>query len=326
MSSYLVGVDIGGTFTDCVIIDNEGQVTTAKVPSTPSDFSRGMVNAVHAGADALGIGLEALCRDTKLLTHGTTVGTNAVIQKKGAKVGLITTRGHNDVIHIMRGSRGLSGRELDKVVHFPESAKPDPIIPKSLIEGVSERVDCFGAVVVPLNEEEAEVAVDRLLAKGVDAIAVCFLWSFKYPDHERLMRKIVADKAPHIFVTCSSELVPKWGEYERTTAVALNAYVGPATSSYLRKLDAEFTDFGYEHPMQITQCGGGTISVNRAMEAPLLTLDSGPVSGVTGSKYLSDLTGYKNVITTDMGGTSFDVGIISDGDPAFTYVRNVNQY
>ena len=102
MSSYLVGVDIGGTFTDCVIIDNEGQVTTAKVPSTPSDFSRGMVNAVHAGADALGIGLEALCRDTKLLTHGTTVGTNAVIQKKGAKVGLITTRGHNDVIHIMR--------------------------------------------------------------------------------------------------------------------------------------------------------------------------------------------------------------------------------
>ena len=305
MSSYLVGVDIGGTFTDCVIIDNEGQVTTAKVPSTPSDFSTGMVNAVDASADALGISLEVLCRNTKLLTHGTTVGTNAVIQKKGAKVGLITTRGHNDVIHIMRGSRGLSGRELDKVVHFPESTKPDPLIPKSLIEGVSERVDCFGNVVVPLNEEEAEFAVDELLAKGVDAIAVCFLWSFKYSDHERIMRKIVTDKAPHVFVTCSSELVPKWGEYERTTAVALNAYVGPATSSYLRKLDTEFTDFGYEHPMQITQCGGGTISVNRAMEAPLLTLDSGPVSGVTGSKYLSDLIGYKNVITTDMGGTSF---------------------
>ena len=281
MPSYLVGVDIGGTFTDCVIIDDEGQVTTAKVPSTPSDFSRGMVNAVRASADALGISLESLCRDTKLLTHGTTVGTNAVIQKKGAKVGLITTKGHNDVIHIMRGSRGLSGRELDKVVHFPESTKPDPLIPKSLIEGVSERVDCFGNVVVPLNEEEAEFAVDELLAKGVDAIAVCFLWSFKYSDHERIMRKIVTDKAPHVFVTCSSELVPKWGEYERTTAVALNAYVGPATSSYLRKLDTEFTDFGYEHPMQITQCGGGTISVNRAMEAPLLTLDSGPVSGVT---------------------------------------------
>ena len=149
MPSYLVGVDIGGTFTDCVIIDNEGQVTTAKVPSTPADFARGMVNAVHAGADALGVNLEVLCRNTKLLTHGTTVGTNAVIQKKGAKVGLITTKGHNDVIHIMRGSRGLSGRELDKVVHFPESTKPDPIIPKSLIEGVSERVDCFGSVVVP---------------------------------------------------------------------------------------------------------------------------------------------------------------------------------
>ena len=326
MSSYLVGVDIGGTFTDCVIIDDHGRVTTAKVPSTPADFSNGMVHAVRNGAESLGLTLEALCGSTKLLTHGTTVGTNAVIQKKGAKVGLITTKGHNDVIHIMRGSRGLSGRDLDKVVHFPESSKPTPLIPKSLIVGVSERVDCFGNVVVSLNQIEAEAAVEGLLKQGVDAIAVCFLWSFKYPDHERLMREIITNKAPDMFVTCSSELVPKWGEYERTTAVALNAYVGPVTSKYLRKLDSEFKNYGYMNPMQITQCGGGTISVKRAMEAPLLTLDSGPVSGVTGSKYLSDLTGYKNVITTDMGGTSFDVGLIWDGDPAFTYVSNVNQY
>ena len=116
MSSYLVGVDIGGTFTDCVIINDAGQVTTAKSPSTPDDFSRGMVNAVRAGAEALGMSLEQLCEQTQLLTHGTTVGTNAVIQKKGAKVGLITTKGHNDVIHIMRGSRGLTGRDLKRVV------------------------------------------------------------------------------------------------------------------------------------------------------------------------------------------------------------------
>ncbi len=326
MSSYLIGVDIGGTFTDCVVIDDEGQVTTAKVPSTPGDFSKGMVNAVSAASEMLGKDLPTLCRQTKLLTHGTTVGTNAVIQKKGAKVGLITTKGHNDVIHIMRGSRGLSGRDLDKVVHFPESSKPQPVIPKRLIEGVSERVDCFGKIVVPLNVKEAEIAIDRLLAQEVEAIAICFLWSFKSPEHERLMRKIVLDRAPDIFVTCSSDLVPKWGEYERTTAVALNAYVGPVTATYLSRLDAQLTSYGYGHPMQITQCGGGTISVNRAMEAPLLTLDSGPVSGVTGSKYLSDLAGYKNVITTDMGGTSFDVGLIWDGEPAFTYVSNVNQY
>ena len=326
MPSYLVGVDIGGTFTDCVIIDDAGQVTTAKSPSTPDDFSRGMINAIGAGAEALAMSMEALCGQTQLLTHGTTVGTNAVVQKKGAKVGLITTKGHNDVIHIMRGSRGLTGRDLNKVVHFPESSKPDAVVPKTLIEGVSERVDCFGAVIVPLNEEEAEIAVERLLARNIEAIAVCFLWSFKHPEHERRLKEIINAKAPEMFVTCSADLVPKWGEYERTTAVALNAYVGPVTSSYLKKLDAELSALGYRQSMQITQCGGGTISVNRAMEAPLLTLDSGPVSGVTGSKYLADLMGYKNVITTDMGGTSFDVGIIYDGDPAFTYLSNVKQY
>jgi N-methylhydantoinase A len=254
------------------------------------------------------------------------VGTNAIIQKRGAQVGLITTKGHNDVIHIMRGSRGLTGRDLDKVVHFPESSKPKPLISKKLIRGVSERVDCFGHVVVDLNEREAEQAVDELLALGVEAIAVCFLWSFKYPAHEKRIREIVRAKSPDVFVTLSSDLVPKWGEYERTTAVALNAYIGPVTSSYLRTLDLELNDYGYEHPLQITQCGGGTISVNRAIEAPLLTLDSGPVSGVIGSQFLSELMGYSNVITTDMGGTSFDVGIISDGEPAFTHVSNVNQY
>ncbi|MEC8963263.1 MAG: hydantoinase/oxoprolinase family protein, partial [Pseudomonadota bacterium] len=259
-------------------------------------------------------------------THGTTVGTNAILQKRGARVGLITTKGHNDVIYIMRGSRGLTGRDLDKVVHFPESSKPEPLISKKLIRGVSERVDCFGHVVVDLNEREAEQAVDELLALGVEAIAVCFLWSFKHPAHEMRIREIVRAKSPDVFVTLSSDLVPKWGEYERTTAVALNAYIGPVTSSYLRELDVELNDYGYQHPLQITQCGGGTISVNRAIEAPLLTLDSGPVSGVIGSQFLSELMGYNNVITTDMGGTSFDVGIISDGEPAFTYVSNVNQY
>ena len=326
MSSYLIGVDIGGTFTDCVVIDEAGQVTTAKVPSTPPDFSKGMINAIRSGASSLSMSLEALCSQTRLLTHGTTVGTNAIIQKRGARVGLITTKGHNDVIYIMRGSRGLTGRDLDKVVHFPESTKPEPLVPKNLIKGVSERVDCLGNVVVDLNEEETVHAVDQLLERGVDSIAVCFLWSFKHPDHEQRVREIVRSKSPDVFVTLSSDLVPKWGEYERTTAVVLNAYIGPVTSGYLRTLDLQLNEYGYQHPLQITQCGGGTISVNRAMDAPLLTLDSGPVSGVIGSQFLSELTGYDNVITTDMGGTSFDVGIISGGQPAFTYVSNVNQY
>ena len=146
-----------------------------------------------------------------MLAHGTTVGTNAIIQKKGVKVGLITTKGHNDVIHIMRGSRGLTGRDIRLVVHIPESSKPDPIVPKYLIEGVSERVDCFGKVVVELNEEEAEQAIRRLVADGVEALAICFLWSFLAPEHEQRVKAMVERIAPGLFVTCSSELVPKWG-------------------------------------------------------------------------------------------------------------------
>ena len=323
---YLVGVDIGGTFTDCVVIDAARRVVTAKSPSTPDDFTAGVIDALALAARELGTDLEGLCRQCALLSHGTTVGTNAVLQQKGAKIGLVTTKGMSDVIHIMRGSRGLSGRDLKKVVHFPESRKPDPILPKRLIEGVSERVDCFGEVVVPLNEEEAEGAIRRLLEKGVEAIAIAFLWSFRHPRHELLVKEMVRRLAPHVFVTCSCELVPKWGEYERVTAVALNAYVGPLASGYLSRLDRRLKRAGYRAGLQITQSGGGTISIERATLAPLLTLDSGPVSGVTGSHYLGGLLGCPNIITTDMGGTSFDVGIIADGKPTYSFISNVHQY
>ena len=326
MSSYLVGVDIGGTFTDCVVIDESGAVTTAKAPSTPGNFAQGMIDAIESAATKLGIAPARLYEQVALLSHGTTVGTNAVVQKRGARIGLITTRGHNNVIHIMRGSRGIGGRDVRQVVHFPESRKPDPIVPKRLIEGVSERVDCFGKVVVPLNEAEAEAAIRRLLDRGVEAIAICFLWSFLHPAHEHRLRDMVKRLAPEIFVTCSADLVPKWGEYERTTATAINAYIGPLTSGYLSQLDRRLSALGYRQPLQITQCGGGTISVDKAMEAPLLTLNSGPVSGVTGSLYLGRVMGYANIITTDMGGTSFDVGIIHEGKPAYSFVSNVNQY
>ncbi|MDP6818675.1 MAG: hydantoinase/oxoprolinase family protein [Alphaproteobacteria bacterium] len=326
MASYLCGIDIGGTFTDCVIVDGDGAVTTAKAPSTPHDFAAGVQDALKAAGAKLGLGLDTLCAEIAMLSHGTTVGTNAIIQKRGARVGLITTRGHNDVIHIMRGSRGLSGNDIRLVVHFPESQKPDPIVPKRLIEGVSERVDCFGKVIVELNEAEAEAAIRRLLEKGVEAIAVCFLWSFLAPRHEARVKQMIGDIAPGMFVTTSHELVPKWGEYERTAAAALNAYIGPLTTGYLAGVARDVKGLGYHQPLQITQCAGGTISVERAMAAPLLTLDSGPVAGVTGSQYGGGLMGYDNVITTDMGGTSFDVGIIHEGKPAFSYTSLVHQY
>src|SRR5262249_34975237 len=160
---------------------------------------------------------EALLARTARLALGTTVGTNALLQRRGARVGLITTKGHRDVIHIMRGARGVPGIASEKVLHFPESSKPDPpIVPKTLIAEVSERVDCKGEIVVELNEDEARAAIHRLVAKGVEAIAICFLWSFKRPEHERRVKALVERLAPGVFVCCSVDLVPRWGEYERT--------------------------------------------------------------------------------------------------------------
>ena len=326
MGPYLVGVDIGGTFTDCVVLDGKGRITATKSPSTPGDFAEGMLAALGVAAERLGLSFEDFCSRIGMLTHGTTVGTNALIQRKGAKIGLITTKGHEDVIHIMRGSRGVTSRDLRQVVHFPESRKPVPIVPKRLIEGVSERVDCFGEVVVPLNEEQVEAALRRLLEQGVEAIAVCFLWSFRHPAHELRVKEIARRVAPELFVACSVEIAPKWGEYERTTATALNAYIGPVMARYLGNLARRLKSAGYRQPLQIAQCGGGSISVDKAMGSPLLTLDSGPVSGVTGSVYLGSLMGIENIITTDMGGTSFDVGIVHGGQPQYSFVSNVAQY
>ena len=323
---YLVGIDIGGTFTDCVVIDERGGVHSVKVPSTPADFADGMIDAMSAGAATLGLDLATFCRSIGFLSHGTTVGTNAIIQNRGAKVGLITTRGHEHAIHIMRGSRGFTGRDIRKVVHFPETAKPSPIVPKRLIRGVSERVDCFGKIVAALNEDEAERAVRDLIGAGVEAIAVCFLWSFKNPQHERRIEEMIRTLAPNLFVSCSIDIAPKWGEYERVAATAFNAYLGPIMSGYLRRLDRALAELGYRNSLQISQCGGGTISVERALQAPLLTLDSGPVAGVTASLHLGAIAGYPNVITTDMGGTSFDVSIIYGGRPAYTFISNLNQY
>ena len=326
MSTYLCGLDIGGTFTDCVIVDDGGRVVSAKAPSTPGDFAEGLMSALAAAARKCGQPVSNLLAATSLVSHGTTVGTNAIVQKRGARVGLVTTRGHNDVIHIMRGSRGLDGREVRQVVHIPESTKPTPIVPKRLIRGVSERVDCFGNIVVALNEEQAERSIRELLDEGVEAIAICFLWSFLEPAHERRVKSMVRDLAPEVFVTSSHELVPKWGEYERTTASCLNAYVGPITTSYLADIEERLARAGYRAPLQITQSAGGSIPVEAARRSPLLTLDSGPVAGVMGSRHSAGAMGYDNVITTDMGGTSFDIGIIHGGEPAYAFRSKVHQY
>ncbi len=324
--AFIVGIDTGGTFTDCVVIDPAGRIVTAKAPSTPHDFSRGVMASLRLAAEKLGLPLDEFLGETARIAHGTTVGTNAMLQRRGARVGLITTKGHRDVIHIMRGARGIPGLSSELILHFPESNKPDPIVPKTLIEEVSERVDCKGQVVVELNEAEAEAAIRRLVAKGVEAIAICFLWSFKHPEHERRVQAMVERLAPGLFVCCSADLIPRWGEYERTVAVAINAYVGPVMSSYVQRLEGSVQEGGYRTSLLLMQCGGGVVPAAEAARKAFLTLDSGPVAGVLASQYLGNLLGLKHIIATDMGGTSFDVGLIHDGMPVASYQSVVQQY
>src|SRR2546426_5633409 len=202
---YIIGIDTGGTFTDCVVMDADGRLVTAKAPSTPDDFSEGVMESLRLAGERLSLTTEALLRDTARLALGTTVGTNAMLQRRGARVGLITTRGHRDVIHIMRGARGVPGLNNVQVLHFPESGKPDPIVPKPFIAEVSERVDCKGQVVVELNEDEARQAIEKLVTKGVEAIAICFLWSFKHAEHERRGKGVGAAAAADVFGCCSRE-------------------------------------------------------------------------------------------------------------------------
>ncbi|HEU5195495.1 MAG TPA: hydantoinase/oxoprolinase family protein, partial [Methylomirabilota bacterium] len=316
----------GGTFTDCVVMDADGRITTAKAASTPDDFSEGVMESLRLAGERLGLTTEALLRDTARLALGTTVGTNAMLQRRGAKVGLITTRGHRDVIHIMRGARGVPGLNNVQVLHFPESGKPDPIVPKPLIAEVSERVDCKGQVVVELNEAEAEAAIRTLVAKGVESIAICFLWSFKHAEHERRVKAMAERLAPKVFVCCSADLIPRWGEYERTVATVLNAYLGPVMSRYLGRLESRAQSAGLRYPLQVMQCGGGVIPAAESARRAFLTLDSGPVAGVLASQYLGSIIGHKHIIATDMGGTSFDVGLVWDGEPVASYQSVVHQY
>jgi N-methylhydantoinase A len=327
MSDFIVGIDTGGTFTDCVVIDLDGRISTAKAPSTPRDFSQGVLDSLDLVASGLGLTTEALLRRTARLALGTTVGTNALLQRRGARVGLITTRGHRDVIHIMRGARGVPGLSSEAVLHFPESNKPDPpLVPKTLIAEVSERVDCKGEVVVELNEEDTRAAIERLVAKGVEAIAICFLWSFKHPDHERRVKAMAERLAPGVFVCCSVDLVPRWGEYERTAATVINAYLGPVTAAYMDRVGRRVHGASLATPVQVMQCGGGVVPAAQAARRAFLTLDSGPVAGVLASQYLGQILGQKHVIATDMGGTSFDVGLVYDGAPVASYQSVVNQY
>jgi len=323
---YYCGVDIGGTFTDCVVIGDDHTLTLAKVSSTPPEFAKGFIDAVTEAATKLGLELNEFLGQTELLLHGTTVGTNVLVQRRGARTGLITTRGHRDHLLMMRSYGRSAGLPIEQLLRVSRHKKPEPLVPPHLIREVSERVDWEGDVVLEFNEDEARTAVLELVEEHVEAIAISFLWGFVNPSHELRMKEIVEELAPGVFVSCAHQLIAKPGEYERTAAAAINAFIGPSTAKYVEEVDQATTDAGYQAPLLIMQAAGGVAPAALSAKSPLFTIGSGPVGGVTGVAYLAERLGHKNVIAGDMGGTSFDVGIVADGEPLTSSETIINQY
>ncbi|MBZ5539712.1 MAG: hydantoinase/oxoprolinase family protein [Acidobacteriia bacterium] len=325
-ASYFCGIDIGGTFTDCVVRDQAGRLTIAKALSTPDDSARGFFDALTVAAGKMGLTLDELMTRTELLLHGTTLGTNALLERKGARVGLITTAGHADALIIMRSVGRSAGLPIQQLLHVSRHRKPEPLIPRHLIREVSERVDWSGEVVLPLNEEEAHKAIRELLAQKVEAIGVCFLWGFLHPEHELALKRMIQKEAPELYVTCGHELINKPGEYERSAAVAINCFIGPLMSRYVGKIEARARELGYKRRLVIMQSSGGVATAAEVADKPAFTIGSGPAGGLTACKFLGDLLGHKNIIASDVGGTSFDVGLVHEGQPLTGSETTLNQY
>jgi N-methylhydantoinase A len=320
--SYVVAVDSGGTFSDCVVVDSAGAVVRAKSPSTPPNFEQGVLNAVAEAADRLGLTTETLLGDTTIFAHGTTVATNILITRTGAKTALLTTRGHEDAIIIGRTVQKVAGLSESEIVNVARLAKADPLVPRSSIYGIDERIDRNGAVVAPLHLDSTDELVEMLRREGVEAIAISFLWSFLNPDHERGLRDRLMEAGngngqPSWFVTASSDLAPVIREYERTATTALNAYLTPGVHGYLERMGERLRDSGHRGAISVMHSAGGVSSLEEARQRGVTLLSSGPAGGMLGTRELARRLGLNPVIATDVGGTSFDIGTVVDGEAGY---------
>jgi N-methylhydantoinase A len=297
-TQYRVAVDVGGTFIDFVLMDEEtGAIRIEKVPSIsdqlPGQFLKGLT--------AFGVSIDAV----RHIFHGMTVAVNALIQERGARVGLITTKGFRDVLEMGRGGR--------KPVYDFVQKSPRPLVERYLRREVTERTSFKGDVLEPIDLKEVDDEVDYLLSKGTEAIAIAFLHAYAHPSHEIAARDRILARYPHLPISLSHEIAAEWREYERTSTTVLNAFIQPTVKGYLDNLQQKLTDAGYIRPIAIMQSSGGVADVETAGRKPIRTLMSGPAGGVIGAKFLCSHLGYKNVICTDVGGTSYDVAIIEDG-------------
>ncbi len=310
-----IGVDIGGTFTDCIVAFDDGTIIGAKSPTTPHDRAEGFFAAVAQAARELDIPVETLMARCRRLVHGTTTGTNAIVSRDGAEVGLLTTEGHGDALFMMRGSGRTAGLPADELLNISDTDKPVPLIPRRRVLEIPERIDVDGEEIVTLDEPALLNAARRLADDGVQAIAVSFLWSVKNPEHERRAVALIQEALPQLFVTCGSDLVGTMGEYERTTTTVMNAYIGPLMLRYISAIESGAASRGYDREVLFAQCGGGAITGSEARQAPIRTVQSGPVAGIIATQHLAARIDEPNVLAADMGGTTFDVSVIRAGEP-----------
>ena len=311
---YTVGVDIGGTFTDVVVLSGNGEVHINKAPTTPADFSDGVLDAIHEAAAALGLSRPEFLQRTDMIKHGSTVATNALITRKGVSVGFITTRGFEDTTLIMRAVGRVDGLPEEEVRRVTSITKPEPLVAPEQIRGVPERIDTEGEVVIPLDRESVKAAVRDLVEnQGVDAIAVSLLHAWRNPVHEEAIGQIVAGLYPdgRVFCTLGSRLSQVAGEYARANTAIADAFVGPTVRKYLSSLESQIRAEGFAGRILAMQGNGGLTSHDVA--TPISTLQSGPAGGMLASAYMAERLGHKRAVTADMGGTSFDVGVLDEG-------------
>ena len=305
-----VGIDVGGTFTDLVGVDDAGRVTLAKSASTPADPSIGVMDGLGLLAAELGTDLAGLLADTGLVVHGTTVATNALLERKGATVGMLTTGGHRDVIEMREG--------LKDDRYNLRMPPPVPLVPRARRLDVTERMRFDGTVETPLSRASAEAAIRRLGAAGVSAVAVCYLHSYRDPRHERETRRLLARLLPDAYVSLSSEVLAQIKEYERFGTTVVNAYVGPVLARYLGSLGSRLHRAGYRGDVLIMQSHGGVATIADSVRLAAGAVLSGPAGGIAGSRHAARLLGEGNLITFDMGGTSTDIALLEQGEPHLT--------
>ena len=308
-------VDVGSTFTDAFIVDVTGDFAAGKAPSTPGDVAEGFFAAVDAAASAWGMSAREVLPSLTVLGYGSTVVLNTILTRSGVTLGLLTTKGFEGILLMERGKQTWVDLDRAARLHPVTHRHNDPLIPRPLVRGVTGRIDCLGREVIPLYEDEVQQAAGELVEAGVDAVVICFLWSFLNPEHERraaeLCRDVSAERGRDVRVVASVDVSPVIRELPRLNAAVLEAYAGDVARRAFLGMQASLEDRGFGGQLQVMQSAGGLAPAAHVKTVD--TIQSGPAGGVIGGRYIGEIYGFGNLITTDVGGTSFDVGIVTEG-------------